>query len=52
MKEWDEFSWLRIIHMADACIFGHKLYVLYKAGNFLTGRLSADLGRYSLRFFR
>jgi hypothetical protein len=50
MKEWDEFSWHRIIHMADSCVFGHELYVLYKAGHFLTGKLLADQECYSLRF--
>jgi len=39
------FTWL-------TCVFGHELYVLYKAGNFLTGKLLADQGRYSPRFFR
>ena len=48
MNEWDEFSWHRIIQMADSYVFGHELYVLYKAGNFLTGKLLADQGRYSL----
>jgi len=38
--------------MADSCVFGYELYVLYKAGNFLTGKLLADQGRYSPRFFR
>jgi hypothetical protein len=46
MKGWAEFSWLGIIRVADSCIFGHELYVLYKAGNFLTGKLSADQGCY------
>jgi hypothetical protein len=52
MKEWDEFSWHKTIHVADSCVFGHEVYVLYKAGSFLTGKLLTDQGRYTPRFFR
>jgi hypothetical protein len=51
MKEWDQFSWHRIIHMADSYVFGHELYILYEAGNFLTGNLLADQGHHSTRFY-